>query len=120
MAILDRYPRAQGDRRPQRTNPCSVADLLRARSKIDTLLSLLVASIDSTHKKIHLDIRNLHHCVVRAVGGMSIALDEGQYPRYIACHRGVFGFRVLDGSTSPTTGFGPRTSFSPRPLGGTG
>ena len=55
-----------------------VADLLRARSKIDTPLSLLVACIDSTLKKIPLDLRNLSLCVVTVSGGMTIALDQGQ------------------------------------------
>jgi hypothetical protein len=39
---------------------------------------MLVTCLDSTCKKIYLDLRNLCLCVVRASGGMSIALDEGQ------------------------------------------
>jgi hypothetical protein len=59
-------------------NTHGVADLLLPRRKIDTPFSRLLTCIDSTRKKIRLDIRDLRYCVVRAVGGMSIALDEGQ------------------------------------------
>jgi hypothetical protein len=58
-------------------NSHGVADLLRARSKIDTPLPPLFTCVGSSRKKIHLDLRNLRFCVVRALGGMSIALDKG-------------------------------------------
>jgi hypothetical protein len=73
--------RAAGEREAQRTKSHGVADLLLHRSKIDTPFSRLLTCIDSTRKRIHLDIRNLRYCVVRAVGGISIALDEGQLIR---------------------------------------
>jgi hypothetical protein len=41
-------------------------------------LHLLFTCIDSSRKKIHLDLRNPRLCVVRASVGMSIALNEGQ------------------------------------------
>jgi hypothetical protein len=59
-------------------NSHGVADLLLPCSRVDTPLYLLLTRIDSTRKKIYLDLRNLRLCVVRPSGGMSIALDEGQ------------------------------------------
>jgi hypothetical protein len=72
-------PERQGDQVNRTQRNCDgVAELLLLRSKIDTPFYLLLTCIESTRKKIHLNLHNLRLYVVRAVGGMSIALDEGQ------------------------------------------
>jgi hypothetical protein len=64
--------------KPAYDNSHGVAELLLLRSKIDTPFYLLLTCIELTRKKIHLNLHNLRRCVVRASGGMSIALDESQ------------------------------------------
>jgi hypothetical protein len=51
MEILDRYPGTEADRRPQRTKSHGAAKLLLARSKIDTPLSELLATLIPLAKK---------------------------------------------------------------------
>jgi len=63
--------------RAQANSHC-VANLLFARSKIDTPQSLLFTCVDSTRKKIPLNLCNLTLSVLTANSGISIALDEGQ------------------------------------------
>jgi hypothetical protein len=74
---LDRVTEQQGDQMNRASaNSHGVADLLLPCSRVDTPLYLLLTRIDTTRKKIYLELRNLRLCVVRASGGMSIALDE--------------------------------------------
>ena len=62
----------------EQPNSHGVADLLRASSKVDTPLSMLLTHMDSTRKKIPLNLRNLSRYVFMMANGMSIALDQGQ------------------------------------------